>query len=129
VRYLCFGFHNLFGPLHVHESAIYNSDGHINPISHFYLAYALLDTNFTDLRLGVDKLQRSSIGLLLPLWIPIKLAGSFMYRTERIKFKTIDDINEPLVKAINSIEILLGRTIVVAATKPKDAVLPDSVSA
>jgi SAM-dependent methyltransferase len=129
MRYLCFGFHNLFGPLHVHESAIYNSDGHINPISYFYLAHALLDANFTALKLGVDKLQRSSIGLLFPLWMPIKLAAFFMQRTERLKFKTIDEINEPLVKAINSKEILLGRTIVVAASKPKGVVLPAATSA
>lgn len=119
VRYLCFGFYSLFGPLPVHERTIFNSDGHINPISFFYLAHALLDAEFTDLRLGVDKLQRSSIGLLLPMWIPIKLVAFFIHRRERLRYRTIDEINAPLVKAMNSKEILLGRTVVLAASKPK----------
>ena len=33
LRFLFFGFYNLFGPLHTKESCIYSTGGHINPVS------------------------------------------------------------------------------------------------
>src|SRR5947208_15134633 len=36
LRFLWFGFWNLFGPLPVRNSALYSTGGHINPVSYFY---------------------------------------------------------------------------------------------
>jgi len=118
LRFLWFGYGNPFGPLPVSHGAIYSTGGHINPISYFYLAHSLLDAGFANVELRVDKFQRSAMPKLLFWLLPVKMFGALAWRTEVKKFKTIDAANAPLVKATNSIPMLLGRTIVVAATKP-----------
>ena len=35
IRFLIFGFYNLFGPLHTLESNLHDTGGHINPVSSF----------------------------------------------------------------------------------------------
>ena len=118
LRFLWFGFWNLFGPLPVKHSALYSTGGHINPVSYFYLAHALMDAGFTSVNLTVDKYQRSAIPKLMLLYLPLQLLGKLAYRTEQTKYRTIDPVNGPLVKSMNSIPMLLGRTIVVCARKP-----------
>ena len=122
LRFLWFGYWNLFGPLPVKHSALYSTGGHINPVSYFYLAHALMDAGFASVNLTVDKYQRSAVAKLILLYLPILLLGKLAYRTERIKYHTIDRDNAPLVESMNSIPMLLGRTIVVSARKP----LPES---
>jgi len=118
LRFLWFGYWNLFGPLPVKHSALYSTGGHINPISYFYLAHSLLDAGFTGVRWRVDKFQRSAMPKLFFWYVPVKIFGALAWRKEVSKFQTIDAANAPLVKASNSLPMLLGRTIVVAATKP-----------
>lgn len=118
LRFLWFGFWNLFGPLPVKNSSLYSTGGHINPVSYFHLAHSLLDAGFADVTLTVDKYQRSAIPKLVLLFLPLKLLGALAWRTEVKKFRTIDANNAPLVRAMNSVPVLLGRTIVVAARKP-----------
>ncbi len=120
LRFLTFGFPNLFGPLAVRESEVHDTGGHINPVGYFYLAHALLDAGFRaeSLRVSVDRWQRSSLVPLIALWLPIKLAARLAYRREVEKFHTIDAHNAPIVRAMNSRDLLLGRTLVVAAQKP-----------
>jgi ubiquinone/menaquinone biosynthesis C-methylase UbiE len=121
LRFLWFGYWNLFGPLPVKHSALYSTGGHINPVSYFYVAHSLLDAGFTDVKVRVDKFQRSAIPKLLFWFLPIKFFGAMAWRKEVSKFKTIDADNAPLVEAINSVPMLLGRTIVVAATRSRTA--------
>ena len=121
LRFLWFGYWNLFGPLPVKHSALYSTGGHINPVSYFYVAHSLLDAGFTDVTLRVDKFQRSAVPKLIFWFLPVKLFGALAWRKEVSKYKTIDAINAPLVKAMNSVPMLLGRTIVVAAAKSKMA--------
>src|ERR1051326_4158279 len=45
LRYLWFGFANLFGPLPI-GGPLHSTGGHINPVSYFYLAHGLLDAGF-----------------------------------------------------------------------------------
>jgi len=118
LRFLTFGFWNLFGPLPVRNSALYSTGGHINPVSYFYLAHSLLDAGFTDVSVAVDKHQRSAVAKLVFWWLPIRLLGALAWRTEVNKYQTIDADNAPLVAPINSVPMLLGRTIIVSAVKP-----------
>jgi SAM-dependent methyltransferase len=118
LRFLWSGFWNLFGPLPVKNSALYSTGGHINSVSYFYLAHSLLDAGFADVKMQVDKFQRSAVPKLLFWYAPVKFFGARTWRKEIRKYHTINDANAPLVKAMNSIPMLLGRTIVVAATKP-----------
>ena len=117
LRFLWFGFWNLFGPLPVRNSALHSTGGHINPVSFFYLAHSLMDAGFDDVALNADKYQRSAIPKLAFLFLPLKFFGALAYRKEVHRYETIDDQNAPLVKAMNSIPMLLGRTMVVSAIK------------
>lgn len=118
LRNLFFGFANLFGPLPVSRSESYSTGGHITPVSFFYLAHTLAESGFTDIRLEVDKSQRSSMPKLALLWPLIALRGYLIKRKEISKYKTIDETNKDITDKINSMKILLGRTIVVSARKP-----------
>jgi len=117
LRFLFFGFYNLFGPLHMRESRVYSTGGHINPVSYFYLSHALMDAGFRSLRLTVDKYQRSSFVYFMILAPLIKAHSLFNIRKERIKFATIDESNVSHVRQMSSVDILLGRTIIVSCTK------------
>jgi 2-polyprenyl-3-methyl-5-hydroxy-6-metoxy-1,4-benzoquinol methylase len=119
IRFLIFGFYNLFGPLHFKESNLHSAGGHITPISLFYLVHALVDAGYTDFDVAIDKRQGTSLFWLIFLWIPIKIFGSIIEWKEINKFKTIDSSNFRYVRMINSLDILLGRTIVVGCKKLK----------
>ncbi len=118
LRFLWFGYWNLFGPLPVKHGALYSTGGHINPVSYFYIAHALMDAGFARVEWTVDKPQRSAYAKLV-LWYPfIRLFGAWAYQREVAKYRTVDELNAPLVRAMNHPDMLLGRTIVVAAVKP-----------
>lgn len=77
-----------------------------------------MDAGFEQVQWTVDKPQRSAYAKLV-LWYPlIRLFGAIAYQREVSKYRTIDAQNAPLVRAMNQPDMLLGRTIVVAAVKP-----------
>lgn len=100
------------------ESALHSTGGHINPVSVFYLTHSLLDAGFNEIEVSIDKRQGTSIAWLLPLILPIKIFSMFTWAKEKRKCKTIDDHNEKYVMQINSLDVLLGRTVVVGCKKP-----------
>jgi ubiquinone/menaquinone biosynthesis C-methylase UbiE len=118
LRYLSSGFYNLFGPLASEESAIHSTRGHINPVSWFYLSHALLSAGFRDLKVTVDKYQRRSLLALPFLIIPMRAANWVVYRRDKNTYGTLNERNAWAVRAMNSPELLLGRTLIVAAVKP-----------
>ena len=117
LRNLCFGFAELMGPLPLQNRKIESCFGHINPISVFYIMHALHELNFNQIDVAVDKYQRSGIVKAIIFWLPIKLVGSIIWWREVTKYKTIDNSNKKIVRALNSLPILLGRTIIVSAIK------------
>jgi SAM-dependent methyltransferase len=117
VRFLFFGFYNLFGPLHFRQSELHSTGGHINPVSLFYLIHSLIDAGFSHIEVVIDKRQKSSAFWLPILYIPIKIFSFFLKRKEATKHKTIDRHNEGYVTMLNTIDILLGRTIIVGCKK------------
>ncbi len=118
LRFLIFGFWNLFGPLHLQESKKYSTGGHINPVAYFYLAHSLSEIGFEKVNVSIDKKQTSSMIGLIFFWLPVKIFGALAFRKERIKYQMIDNINERFVREMNSAKLLLGRTIIVACVKP-----------
>ena len=119
LRFLGFGFWNLFGPLPVKHSALYSTGGHINPVSWFYIAHALLDAGFEQVRPHIDKVQRSAIAKLILLYPLIWVTSRLAMRKERRRFRTLDAGNAPLVEAMNTTDMLLGRTVIAYAAKPQ----------
>lgn len=118
LRFLWFGYWNLFGPLPVKNGALYSTGGHINPVSYFYIAHALMDAGFEQVEWTVDKPQRSAMPKLALLYPFIRLFGALAYRREVTRYHTVDNQNAPFVRAMNDLDMLLGRTIVVSAVKP-----------
>jgi ubiquinone/menaquinone biosynthesis C-methylase UbiE len=118
LRFLWFGFWNLFGPLPVKHGNLYSTGGHINPCSWFYIAHALLDAGFAGVTPRVDKYQRSAMPKLALFWPFIKIFGALALQRERNRYKTLDPANEPIVRAMNSMPLLLGRTVIAFAVKP-----------
>jgi len=117
IRYLLFGFFNLFGPLHTQENQRYLTGGHINPVSYFYVAHALSDAGFIDVSVSIDKRQRSSVVWLFFLWLPIRLFSAWAMYREKWRYQTIDSTNDQFVRQMNSVDLLTGRTIVVGCKK------------
>jgi len=117
LRYLVCGFVNLFGPLPVKNQDRFATSGHVTPIPYFYLAHAMLDSDFRELQLDTDKLQGSSRALSI-LSAPLVWLGWRQFlRLERSRYHTLGRENEPYVVQHNSRIIKLGRTIVVSAFK------------
>ena len=117
IRFLFFGFYNLFGPLHFKESNLYSTGGHINPIGLFYLIHSLIDAGFHSIDVAIDKRQSTSIFYLVLLLLPIKFFSWLTIKKEAKKFKTIDQHNLKYVLLLNSIDILIGRTIILGCKK------------
>jgi SAM-dependent methyltransferase len=118
LRYLFFGFYNMFGPLRLDDDRHHSTYGHINPVSYFYLAHALSGAGFTDISVSVDKLQRGSFFAWALLWLPIRIVSAICIRKEKShKLQTMDDRNEPFVRDMNRRDVLLGRTIIVGCRK------------
>ena len=119
LRYLFFGFFNMFGPLRLGDDRYHSTHGHINPVSYFYLAHSLSVAGFHDISVSVDKLQRGSWFALALLWLPIRISEAICIKREkRPHLRTINEENEPFVRDMNSLDVLLGRTIVVGCRKP-----------
>lgn len=117
LRFFFFGFQNLFGPLRVNETEMHTAAGHISPISSFYIAHALLNAGFEDVRLTVDRWQRGSIPGAALAWPFIRLYGVLARRKERRRFRTLDAVNTPHVERMNDWDVLVGRTVVMGARK------------
>jgi SAM-dependent methyltransferase len=118
LRYLSSGFYNLLGPLAPGEPNVHSTRGHINPVSWFYLAHALLSAGFCDLKVTIDKYQRRSL-LIFPLLIaPVRAANWIVYCRDKNTYGTLDERNAWAVRAMNSPNLLLGRTLIVKAVRP-----------
>jgi SAM-dependent methyltransferase len=116
LRFLMTGFFSRFHPLPIHERC--QPHGRINPVGYFYLAHALLETGFLDLEPGVDCYERRSWLPWIVLFLPMKFAGLFFWLQGKNRFRTITPENRALVAAVNSRDLLLGRTLIVCARKP-----------
>ncbi len=117
LRFLTTGFWSMFGPLHVGETAIESTGGHITPIPYPYLAHALMNAGFKEPNLSTDKYQFPSVVWSTVFFIPIITIASLQWRKERNKYKTIDQFNQPIIEKINTPMMLLGRSVVVVTQK------------
>lgn len=120
IRYFAIGFHALFGPLTVNRQGIEahaSTGAHITPVSFFYLGHCFAESGFDDIELTIDKIQTWALVWLIFLYPVIKVMGWYLAGRERRK-KYINGSNSYLVRDINSIPMLLGRTIVVSCRKP-----------
>lgn len=118
LRYLWFGFHELFDPLPVGERAIEScSGGHITPISYFYLFHSLSEIGFSDIHLDIDKVQKSGCIKLVFMILPISISNYLIKKRLTRKNKISDKTTKDVINSMNSLKTLLGRTVIVTARK------------
>lgn len=117
LRFMFFGFWNLFGPLPITRSENFSTAGHITPVPYFYLAHALHEAGFKSVELEIDKVQRSAIPRLFVWWPFISLLSLSSKRREVKKYKTVDAGNSKIVDDMNTLKMLTGRTIIVSARR------------
>ena len=120
LRFLSSGFYNLFGPLSAQDGPNFSTLGHITPLNWFYLAHALVRTGFENLRVSIDKYQRRSIPAYVLLALPIRLMSRAVYRRDEKKYCSLSEKNAWAVRMMNSRDLLLGRTLIVTATKRRE---------
>jgi SAM-dependent methyltransferase len=116
-RTMLTGFANLFGPLPVKRDNLYSTGQHIMPIPYFYLAHAMLDADFLNVKLSLDKVNHASIFHALLQYPFILIGWPWYYLREKFKYKTITPQNKIHVRRNLSPTLMLGRTIIVGAEK------------
>jgi ubiquinone/menaquinone biosynthesis C-methylase UbiE len=121
LRYLWFGFPDLFGPLSLGDRLLESCAGHISPVSYFYLQHGLHEAKFVELSLDVDKFQKSGLAKLALLALPLKCLSFIIRRKEIRKYHTIDETNRHIVEQMNSPRVLLGRTLIITAVKSRES--------
>ena len=119
LRYLACGFANLFGPLPSKNDKLYSTGGHIL-IPYFYLAHALIDAEFDDISLEIDKAQKMSV-FCLTFLAPLIFPGWLRFWSlEGKKHRTLTAENRLHVSRHLSWPALVGRTIVVSGRRRRD---------
>lgn len=111
------GFPLLYNPLPILSKDPKDLGGHINPISPYYLAYSFKKAGFKMIKFHTDRLKNSA-KLLLPLfYLPIKISEKISFKKFEKKNKYIHKENDDIISNINSMKLLLGRTLIIEAVK------------
>lgn len=118
LRFFYFGFWNLFGPLPIGRAERFSTVGHITPVPYFYLAHALAESGFVLQGWETDKVQRSAIPKLLVALPFIWFFGWRARRREAQRYRTVDAANVAIVRDLNRVSMLLGRTLLTVARRP-----------
>jgi SAM-dependent methyltransferase len=117
LRTLAAGFPLLFGPLPLSVSVPQNLGGHINPASCYYLAYAMGKAGFREIRFHADRLKNSAKFLMLLFYLPIKVFERIIFYEIKKENRNIYEENYEFLQKLNSIPLLLSRTIIIEAIK------------
>jgi 2-polyprenyl-3-methyl-5-hydroxy-6-metoxy-1,4-benzoquinol methylase len=111
------GFATLFNPLSPSAPDAVHTSGHINPISYYYLAYALTLAGAATVSVEFDRFKRSAALLYLLAW-PIVWLGNAGFRMRlRRKHPALLAENRQLLRDMQSMGMLTSRSIVVRVTK------------
>lgn len=111
------GFPLLYNPLPLDSDQPVMTNGHIHPISIYYLLHMFSRTGFSKLECHYDKKKKSS-AIYLPVFYPlIKLSERFYLNKFKRKQPDLFNQNKHLIPFINSIDTLMARTIMVMGQK------------
>jgi SAM-dependent methyltransferase len=92
-------------------------DSHIHPVSYYYLAYSLKKAGFREIRMHTDKIKRSAKLLACFFYPLVKLLEKVIYRRMRMKNEIIFSENRTILSTINTLPMLLGRTLIIELVK------------
>lgn len=117
LRFLVSGFPLLYNPLPISFQYQQDLGGHINPVSYYYLAYALKKAGFREIKLQTDRLKNSAKILTLIFYVPIRIFEKLIFRGFKKEKNITFEENMEILSKINSLPLLLGRTVIVEAIK------------
>ncbi len=116
-RQLFLGFPQLYNPLPLDSIQPVLTNGHIHPISLYFLAYIFHRCGFRNLEFHIDKRKKSSFLYLPFAYAPIKFYEFLYQKRNARKNLEIHEQNLHILKYMNSIDLLTARTIVVIGEK------------
>jgi hypothetical protein len=117
LRQFVSGFGVLFNPLPLASRDAVHLEGHIHPVSFYYLAYIFIVSGFREIHVHFDKRKRSGIAFLIPLYLPI-LAGYRIYRSYLEKrHPAVFKENEWLLRHLNTVDMLTARSVILEGIK------------
>lgn len=115
LRFLCTGTWPLFDMLPIAQSDVVTVTGHIHPVSLYYLFYFLRGAGFDRIEFHVDRAKRSSIVAAGLFWPLMKLSQCIADRRRRREPYYAE--NRAAVAALNRLDVLVGRTLIIDARK------------
>src|SRR6478752_1429624 len=116
VRYLHSGFTVLFDPLPLSSDDPRHTNGHINPVPYYYLAYQLRRAGFRNVTVHYDRFKTSARALLA-LWGPfIGIAHALFRGKLTTKKGDISAENADLLREQGSVSMLTSRSVIAVAT-------------
>lgn len=117
LRYLHSGFWLLFDPLPLKSQEIVHLQGHIHPVTYYYLAHLFHQAGFARVRVHFDRRKKSAV-VLAALTAPFVVLGNALFRW-RLRRKAPERYREnaELLRATNSWDMLTRRSVIVEGIK------------
>ena len=111
LRTLLVGFPELFGPLPLRSEDPQHLGGHIHPVSVYFISYMAEKAGFGVAGLHIDRVKSGSTAALL-LWPLVALVSWLAMARARRKEPAVYAENRGHVARLNSLSVLVGRTII-----------------
>ena len=117
LRYLHSGFWLLYDPLPLTSEQIIHLEGHIHPVTYYYLALGFYRAGFSRVRVHFDRRKRSAV-VLTVLLAPFVLPANLLFRG-RLRRKAPERYreNRGLLDDTNSWDMLTKRSVIVEGVK------------
>ena len=117
LRYLHSGFWLLFDPLPLRTEEIVHLQGHVSPITYYYLAFLFYRAGFTRVGVRYDRRKRSAT-VLAALLAPFVLSGNWLFHF-RLRRKAPERYREnaAILRDANSWDMLTRRSVIVEGVK------------
>jgi hypothetical protein len=109
------GIRDLFEPLSLSSVDVVHTSGHINPVSFYYLAFALFRAGASEVRVTYDRTKRSAVAMWLLSW-PIMAWQEWRFRRRLLRRQPqVAAENAALLDACGSRAMCCSRSIIVVA--------------
>lgn len=117
IRQFYSGFGLLYNPLPLKSVHPVHLDGHIHPVTFYYVAYMFHRAGFRQVTVHFDRHKRSAMAWSLFLYVPILLAYKiFEWKFARKNRKTYLE-NRNLLRQVNRIGMVTARTLIIVGVK------------
>ena len=118
LRYLLYGFPQMFGPFPFDAPKRETTEGHVQIVGAFHLSFFLHCAGFSEWRADVDKIRWKSLPALVLLYPLLRAYHAARSAYEERRYVRLDDEARKALRMPASPRLLLGRTLVMAGRKP-----------